>query len=202
MSFIKKFELSVALALTICISFSIVSFADISQKIRSEVLRLHIIANSDSAFDQNLKLAVRDALLLSGEDIFDGSVNIENAAQKILPRIDDLTEVAKEIVAEHGADYDVKIQLSEEYFTTRTYNTVTLPAGEYLALRVVIGKGDGHNWWCVMFPPMCLSAADEKETLNSVLNTEEINLVNKNPKYEPRFKIIEIYESLKHHFNK
>lgn len=202
MSLIKKIEISIAIALIICTTFSIISFAKTSQKVRSEVLRLHIIANSDSAFDQNLKLAVRDALLLAGEDVFDGSVNIENATQKILPKIEDLTKVAKEIITAHGADYNVKIQLSEEYFTTRTYDSVTLPAGEYLALRVIIGKGEGHNWWCVMFPPMCLSAADEKEILNDVLSSDEIDLVNKNPKFEPRFKIIEIYESLKSHFNK
>lgn len=202
MSLIKKIEISIAIALIFCTTFSIFSFARTSQKVRSEVLRLHIIANSDSAFDQNLKLAVRDALLLAGEDVFDGSVNIENATQKIAPKIDDLTKVAKEIITAHGTDYDVKIQLSEEYFTTRTYNSVTLPAGEYLALRVIIGKGEGHNWWCVMFPPMCLSAADEKETLNDVLGSDEIDLVNKNPKFEPRFKIIEIYESIKSHFNK
>ncbi len=197
MSFIKKTEISVAVALIITVIFSIISFARTSDNIRHEVLRLHVIANSDSVVDQNLKLAVRDAILLEGSDIFDGSVNIENATEKISPKISTLIETAKEIISSRGFDYDVKITLSEEYFNTRTYETVTLPAGEYLALRVVIGKGEGHNWWCVMFPPMCLSAANETNELGKVLNDDEVRLVEKSPKYEPRFKIIEIYEAIK-----
>lgn len=197
MTFVKKIEISVSIALIICVIFSIVSFAQTSEKVRSEVLRLHIIANSDSALDQNLKLAVRDAILEAGAEIFDGSVTIDNATEKVLPEIERLTGVAKEVVIQRGLDYDIKIVLNKEYFTTRTYETVTLPAGEYLALRVIIGKGEGHNWWCVMFPPMCLSAANENDVLGEVLNEDELNLVNKNPKYEPRFKIIEVYENLK-----
>ena len=96
-----------------------------------------------------------------------------------------------------GFDYDVKISLSNEYFTTKTYETVTLPAGKYLALRVVIGSGEGHNWWCVMFPPMCVPAADKKDEIENVFSEKEIKLVESKPKYEPRFKVVEIYEQLK-----
>ena len=97
-----------------------------------------------------------------------------------------------------GFDYDVKISLSNEYFTTRTYETVTLPAGKYLALRVVIGSGEGHNWWCVMFPPMCVPAADKKDEIEKcILREGNKKLVESKPKYEPRFKVVEIYEQLK-----
>ncbi len=197
MSFLKKAEISVAIALVFSVIFSILSFAQTSSQVRKEVLRLHVIANSDSSADQNLKISVRDVILAEGAEIFDGSVNIENAAEKILPKIDLLTEAAERLIDERGFDYSVKISLEKEYFTTRTYETVTLPAGEYLALRVVIGEGNGHNWWCVMFPPMCISAADETDELNNVLSNNELKLVEKNPKFEPRFKIIEVYESLK-----
>jgi stage II sporulation protein R len=197
MSVYKKIEISVCLGLIISIAFSICSFAKTSDNIRREVLRLHVIANSDSAVDQNLKLRVRNAVLEAGADIFDGSVNVENAVEKITPEISYLEDVAQKTIEESGLNYNVKITIDKEFFTTRTYETVTLPAGDYLALRVVIGSGNGHNWWCVMFPPMCISAADKDEEISQVFNSDEVSLVKSNPKYEPRFKIIEIYQKLK-----
>ncbi len=201
MFFIKKLETAIIISLLISILFSIFSFAETSDEIRGEILRLHVIANSNSVSDQNLKLAVRDAVLDKGAEIFDGSVNIKNASEKILPKLDLLTQTAKSVISSRGYDYDVKISLSNEYFTTRTYENITLPAGKYLALRIVIGEGEGKNWWCVMFPPMCLSAANEADVLKGVLNDNELNLLQKNPKFEPRFKIIEIYESIKYKFS-
>ena len=197
MSFKKKIELSVCFAILISIIFSIASFANTSESVRNQVLRLHVLANSDSAEDQELKLKVRDAVLNAGCDIFDGSTDVNNARLKIEPYSDFLINVAEKVIKDNGYDYDVKIYLCNEYFTTRTYETVTLPAGEYLALKVIIGEGKGHNWWCVMFPPMCISAADEEIEMKNVLNADEISLIKKNPSFEPRFKIIEIFESLK-----
>ena len=197
MSLSKKIRISLSVGIVVAIVFSIFSFAKTSEEIRSDVLRLHVIANSDSSVDQNLKLRLRDHILQEGKDIFDGSVNVENAVQKIEPRIGELEKSAESFVKSAGFDYKVKIALSEEYFTTRTYETVTLPAGKYLALRVVIGSGSGHNWWCVMFPPMCVPAADKKDEIENVFTDDEIKLVESKPKYEPRFKIIEIYEQIK-----
>lgn len=197
MSLSKKIRISLSVGIVVAIVFSIFSFAKTSDEIRSDVLRLHVIANSDSSVDQNLKLRLRDHILQEGKDILDGSVNVENAVQKIEPRIGELEKSAESFVKSAGFDYKVKITLSEEYFTTRTYETVTLPAGKYLALRVVIGSGSGHNWWCVMFPPMCVPAADKKDEIENVFTDDEIKLVESKPKYEPRFKIIEIYEQIK-----
>ena len=185
----------------VAIIFSICSFAKTSQEIRSDVLRLHVIANSDSSVDQNLKIRLRDFLLEEGRRIFDGSVNVENAVEKIEPQIPALEKSAKEFIQASGFDYDVKISLSREYFTTRTYETVTLPAGRYLALRVVIGAGEGHNWWCVMFPPMCVPAADKKDEIENVFTEDEIKLVESSPKYEIRFKVVEICEEIKESLN-
>ena len=197
MSLSKKIKISIAVGLTVAIIFSICSFAKTSEEIRSDVLRLHVIANSDSSVDQNLKLRLRDYILQEGKDVFDGSVNVNNAVAKLEPRIGELEESANEFVKNSGFDYSVKITLSNEYFTTRTYDTVTLPAGKYLALRAVIGSGEGHNWWCVMFPPMCVPAADKKDEIENVFSEKEIKLVESKPKYEPRFKVIEIYEEIK-----
>lgn len=197
MSLSKKIKISVTVGIVVAILFSICSFAKTSEEIRSDVLRLHVIANSDTSIDQNLKLRLRDYILQKGKDIFNGSVNVENAVEKIEPVLPELEKSAKAFVNQAGFDYDVKISLSNEYFTTRTYETVTLPAGKYLALRVVIGSGEGHNWWCVMFPPMCVPAADKKDEIENVFSEKEIKLVESKPKYEPRFKVVEIYEQLK-----
>lgn len=197
MTFFQKIRISVSVALVISVIFSIVSFAKTSEEIRSEVLRIHVIAHSDSDFDQALKLKVRDAVLTEGADLFDGSVSVENAVEKITPNISRLEAVANEVIAENGADYQAKISLERTYFSTRTYENVTLPAGQYLAVRVVLGSGEGKNWWCVMFPPMCIPAAANREELSDVLSADGEKLVMKNPKYEPRFKIIEVYEKIK-----
>ena len=197
MSLSKKIKISVTVGIVVAILSSICSFAKTSEEIRSDVLRLHVIANSDTSVDQNLKLRLRDYILQEGKDIFNGSVNVENAVEKIEPVLPELEKSAKAFVNQAGFDYDVKISLSKEYFTTRTYETVTLPAGKYLALRVVIGSGEGHNWWCVMFPPLCVPAADTKDEIENVFSEKEIKLVESKPKYEPRFKVVEIYEQLK-----
>ena len=197
MSFSGKIRISIVIGIVTAVIFSICSFAKTSEEIRSDVLRLHVIANSDSSVDQNLKLRLRDYILEEGEDIFDGSVNVENAVKKIEPKLAELEKSAETFVKNAGFDYDVKITLSNEYFTTRTYESVTLPAGKYLALRVVIGSGEGHNWWCVMFPPMCVPAADKKDEIENVFTDKEIKLVESKPKYEPRFKVVEIYEHIR-----
>lgn len=197
MSLTKKIKISVTVGIVVAILSSICSFAKTSEEIRSDVLRLHVIANSDTSVDQNLKLRLRDYILQEGKDIFNGSINVENAVEKIEPVLPELEKSAKAFMNQAGFDYDVKISLSNEYFTTRTYETVTLPAGKYLALRVVIGSGEGHNWWCVMFPPMCVPAADKKDEIENVFSEKEIKLVESKPKYEPRFKVVEIYEQLK-----
>lgn len=201
MSFSKKIKISICVSMIVAIIFSICSFAKTSEQIRSDVLRLHVIANSDSNVDQNLKIRMRDFLLEEGKSIFDGSVNVENAVKKIEPQIPALEKSAKEFIRASGFDYDVKISLSREYFTTRTYETVTLPAGKYLALRVVIGSGEGHNWWCVMFPPMCVPAADKKDEIENIFTEDEIKLVESSPKYEIRFKVVEICEEIKESIN-
>lgn len=201
MSFSKKTKISICVSMIVAIIFSICSFAKTSEQIRSDVLRLHVIANSDSSVDQNLKIRLRDFLLEEGKSIFDGSINVENAVKKIEPQIPALEKSAKEFIRASGFDYDVKISLSREYFTTRTYETVTLPAGKYLALRVIIGSGEGHNWWCVMFPPMCVPAADKKDEIENIFTEDEIKLVESSPKYEIRFKLVEICEGIKESLN-
>ncbi|MBE6784052.1 MAG: stage II sporulation protein R [Ruminococcaceae bacterium] len=196
---IKLIEISLFAGLLIAIVFSVTGFASTCEEIRGDVLRLHVIANSDSQADQQLKLKVRDAVLKAGKNIFDGSVTRENAEEKIKAEEETLEAVAKKVIEENGFDYDVDITVTEEYFNTRTYENVTLPAGKYMAVRVLIGESIGKNWWCVMFPPLCIPAS--QTDINMYLDEKEVKLVETNPKYEPRFKIVEIYESIKNYFN-
>ena len=188
-------ELAALTAFIIACVSSTMSFASACKDIRSSVLRMHVIANSDSAEDQALKLKVRDAVLEAGIEYFDNSESAAEAEKKLVLVKDELEAIAKKTVMDNGYDYDVKVNIGNAYFPTKTYDgEVTFPAGEYEAVNVVIGSGNGHNWWCVMFPPMCLPAAESDVELDEVLSRDEYEIVKSNPKFEPRFKIIEWYE--------
>lgn len=198
---IRKIEISVLCGLIIAFALSVVSFESECEGIRNSVLRMHVIANSDSEEDQQLKLKVRDVVLQAGSEYFDGSVTAAQAQEKLTPAKDALEQAARQVIAENGFDYDVTVTIGKEFFTTRTYeNELTLPAGRYEAVKVTIGEGAGHNWWCVMFPPMCLPAAESETELSQVLTDDEISVVQSSPKLEPRFKIIEIYEKISEKF--
>lgn len=196
----RLFQISLLAGFLFTIVFSISGFAKTCDEIRNDVLRLHVLANSDSEEDQQLKLKVRDAILTAGKNIFDGSLTKENAEEKIENEKEKLIETAKKVIRENGFDYPVEITVTDEFFTTRTYENVTLPAGKYKAVRVLIGESVGKNWWCVMFPPLCIPAS--QPDINLFFNEDEVKLIESDPRYEPRFKIIEIYESIKNRFDK
>ena len=133
--------------------------------LEQKVIRLHVIANSDSEADQALKLRVRDRVLVLAEDILRQSGDMEEARQRLTEALPRLQQTAAEEIAAQGSRYTVSARLEETEFPTREYDGFALPSGEYLALRVVIGEGAGKNWWCVVFPPLCTTAAcDFQET--------------------------------------
>ena len=185
----------VAVIIVVVITVSVVSFATDCAEVRRDVLRLHVVADSDSERDQQLKLMVRDAVLEKGGELFDGTVTADEAEKIITPRIDELKAVAEAVLRENGCDYKVEITVGEEYFATRCYEDFTMPAGVYTAVRVNIGSAEGQNWWCVMFPPLCLPAASADA--DAFFTEDEMKIVSSSPKYEPRFKIVEWYESVK-----
>ncbi len=194
---ILRIEISVLIALVICCATSINTFSKQCDSIRDKMLRMHVIANSDSKEDQELKLKVRDAVLEAGKELFDGSVTSKDAEKILVPHLKDLEQVALETIKNEGFDYSVKITVGEEYFKTRIYdNSVTLPAGYYTAVKVVIGEGAGQNWWCVMFPPMCLPAANSQCEISDVLTVDETDIVTNSEKYKFKFKIVEFLEDL------
>ena len=193
----RKLELSLFCGLLIAVLLSITSFGASCGNIRKEVLRMHIIANSDSAEDQAVKLKVRDAVLEAGKDLFDGSLTADEAENVLASDKQALQNAAETVLRENGFSYGVCVEIGRDFFNTRTYDgKVTLPAGEYEAVRVILGEGKGQNWWCVMFPPLCLPAAEAQADIGDVLPENEAEITVRNPRYEARFKIIEIFEKL------
>lgn len=190
-------ELSVIFAFLLTVIISLCSFESSCRQISSQVLRLHVIANSDSRDDQDLKLRVRDRILACCEDILKNADEKSTAERKIADNLNELRLAAQEEIRKNGYSYPVRLELAETDFPTRTYGNVTLPAGKYNAVRVIIGSGKGKNWWCVMFPPLCLSAAKKQTGLSDVLNSQELALTESDPKYEVRFWFIEKLEQLK-----
>jgi len=172
-------------------------FTDTCRQICSGVLRLHVIANSDSDADQALKLKVRDAILSKGSELFDGSITADNAEQKLSSKIGSLEDEANRVISENGFDYRAKVKIGEEYFPVREYENFTLPSGRYMSLTVTLGQGGGHNWWCVMFPPLCLPAAENRdEVYDAVFSSDETEIIEHRQKYKIKFKILEWTDEL------
>lgn len=167
--------------------------------IYDEVLRLHVIANSDSDADQELKLLVRDAILEETQKILK-NVKSREEAEKIISEHSALLEnIALETVRKNRFDYSVALKLGKEKYPTKNYESCAFPSGEYLSLRIKIGEASGENWWCVLFPPLCLSAATDKDAFTSVGITDsqyQIITETDNPKYKIRFKLLESFEQL------
>ena len=137
------------------------------------------------------------AVLEAGGALFDGTMTVEDAQQVLQSDIDRLQNAAEDVLAENGMDYGVTVEIGQDFFATRTYDdAVTLPAGVYTAVRVILGNGEGQNWWCVMFPPLCLPAAEGEVTLDDALTEEEEDVVTRSPRFEARFKIVELFEKI------
>lgn len=196
---IKEKAMISGFLVSILISFT--GFSGKCQKISEKVLRLHVLANSDSEEDQNLKLKVRDRVIRSCGDRLSSSRNLEEAIQVANVNVPFIVEEAKKEIFSNGYNYDVKTEIVRMHFNTRNYGEVVLPAGKYYAVRVTIGRGKGKNWWCVMFPPMCLPAAQEKKGLGDVLNPDEVDVVQGGRKYEVKFKLVEIFEGVREWFS-
>ncbi len=173
----------------------------IQGNISSGIVRLHIIANSDKECDQNIKLKVRDAIINAQKEIFpQGIKNTLNKEEK-----EKLINKSTEVLIEEGVDYGISVTTGRFYFPTKKYENITLPAGEYDAVRVVLGEGSGQNWWCVMYPPLCfndsaIGQADKKslDILKGSMNSFEYNIISEESiKTVPAFKLVEIWHNTK-----
>lgn len=170
-----------------------------SESINEKVFRLHILANSNSADDQALKLKVRDRVMEVSKDIFKDCRSVEEASAAAERYKNELNQTVQSVIREYGYTYPSVVYTAKEFFDIREYDTFTLPAGIYDCLKIDIGEGQGKNWWCVLFPSVCLSGCTED--LEETLSPDEMEMVQ-NEKYIVRFKAAEIYERIKYKLKK
>lgn len=192
----KKFKIFVPIFLAITIVYTSLSgLTSTAENISDKVLRLHILANSDSSEDQSIKLQLRDYFLENSRDIFTGD-NIEENIEIADNNIDYIQKLCNDYLEQYNQS--ASVSLTNEYFSTRVYDDFTLPAGNYNTIKIEIGEGRGHNWWCIVFPSVCLSSCSA--TMDEYLTDDELELVNSG--YSPKFKVIEIYEQIKDRLKK
>jgi stage II sporulation protein R len=215
MKLFKNFKYSTKLKQILVILFLLTLFTfvnaisyvnAVSEDIANSVFRLHVIANSDSKEDQDLKLKVRDELLSYMNVLSKNCSSKEEVIQIANSHQEELKEIAQQVIQKNGFDYEVDIQIGSATFPTKTYGDISFPAGNYDALKVKIGKANGQNWWCVMFPPLCfvdvssgIVPDSSKEELKENLNEEEYNLISENNNQEInfKFKLVEFFQNLK-----
>ncbi|MDR1669661.1 MAG: stage II sporulation protein R [Oscillospiraceae bacterium] len=194
----KLWEIALCIGLVLAFTVSVLA-AD--SGLSDKLIRLHVVGASDSEEDQALKLLVRDETLALTEDALAGAGVAGEAEEVIRANIPMLTERLNLFLRERGSGQTVTVTLGREAFPTREYSTFSLPAGPYTALRVVLGEGNGKNWWCVVFPPLCASAAIETlpgQSKAAGLTDDDISLITKDgEKYEIRFKLAEWFGNLK-----
>lgn len=205
----KQFKSWIILIILICIYtfFCAYSYVQaVSSDLKSSVFRLHVIANSDSDEDQELKYIVRDNLLDYMNEICADCTTKEEAIKIANNNLNSFEKIAKDTVKNEGYSYDVNVEIGEFEFPTKSYGDISLPAGIYDALEVKIGNANGHNWWCVMFPPLCfidISSGtvpeSSKEVLKDELSEEEFALVSNdsNSDINFKFKLLEIFSNSK-----
>ena len=181
--------------LFIACALSWLAAAGPAEQLPENILRLHILANSDSEADQALKLKVRDAVLTEAARWCRGAGSLYEANAAVCTHLEGIAQAAGDVVKENGFTDAVTVTVTDEFFHTRKYEDFTLPAGRYRTLRVVIGEGSGHNWWCVVFPALCLPAAQGEDVL-AELPPEQREAV-RDKGLQVSFKLVELYEELK-----
>lgn len=196
----KLFIKSVCIAFILTVIYSVIPFQAECKDISNEVFRIHILANSDSSQDQALKLKVRDKVLVYSKKLFEKAKNKEDAEKVISQNLQSICNVAYKEVVDEGFTYNVKAEITNMYFTTRYYKNYTMPSGMYDALRITIGSGKGHNWWCVMYPSICISSAQEQdEKAKQTFDDNQYNIVKGNDCLY-KFKVVEIFEKITSYF--
>ncbi|MBQ3265880.1 MAG: stage II sporulation protein R [Ruminococcus sp.] len=194
----KKYIHLLVLAVIIAGMLLCLPFFDSCEELTEDVLRVHILANSDSAADQSLKLSVRDRVVTECSAYYDGCSGKEEALAITRAHLTEIEKLASDEICRHGFRYPVHAEVGEMYFDTRYYDDFTMPAGRYDALRVTIGDGEGQNWWCVMYPSLCVGAASKQE-MEDDLDDGEYRVVTSD-RYDFRFKLVEYWEELRSWF--
>ena len=199
------FQKLMALTVTLCTLFMVLSLLPIhgEDELYTNVLRLHVLANSDTEEDQALKLKVRDAVLQASEPILADCHSKEEAMRAVIAHLSILENAAQQAILAQGRNDSVHLELGEEVYPTRSYESFCFPSGSYTSLRIIIGEGEGQNWWCVLFPPMCLSAVtqandstQENAYISVGLTGEQYRMITQTDQstYTVRFRLLEVIE--------
>ena len=195
----KKLFVFLPLLLIFTLLFGSLSYTnDASNDISTKVLRMHVLANSNSINDQRLKIAVKNNILKSTQELFTDCDNLEKSIEIAQSNTELIKASAQEVIRKYNKNYDVKVYVDNEFFDVREYKDFTLPSGNYNTVKVVIGEGKGKNWWCVMYPAVCISACSDD--FDKALTKEEKKLIT-SKKYIPKFKILEIINKIKNKIN-
>ena len=195
----KKLFVFLPLLLIFTLLFGSLSYTnDASNDISTKVLRMHVLANSNSIEDQKLKIAVKNNILKSTQELFTDCDNLEESIEIAQSNTELIKASAQEVIKKYNKNYDVKVYVDNEFFDVREYKDFTLPSGNYNTVKVVIGEGKGKNWWCVMYPAVCISACSDD--FDKALTKEEKKLIT-SKKYIPKFKILEIINKIKNKIN-
>ena len=200
---LKIWEIALLLGVAVCL-LSGARALHTQDELADKVVRLHVLANSDSEEDQALKLQVRDAVLDRAEDLLAQPSSRAEAEGKLRGQLLEFERLAEAVVREAGDDYEVTAELTDTEFPTREYEDFTLPAGEYLALRILIGDAAGRNWWCVVFPPLCTAASADvpASALAAGFTEDEVRLITEEDRgYVLKFKAVEFWETLREKWN-
>ena len=197
MIILKLFEKSLIVGFLLTFLFGLTRFANNCETLSDKVLRLHILANSDSLADQELKLKVRDEIIEKSGNFLNGATDKISAQNLTIDNLENFRRISQEVIQKQGFNYPVNVEVTNMYFPTRKYSDTTLPAGRYDALRILIGEGKGKNWWCVVFPQMCLGCAKNSATADNFLSDSEKNIICNGEKFEVKFKIVEWFYALK-----
>lgn len=171
-------------------------FAAACGQLPQDVVRLHVVANSNGAEDQAVKLLVRDAVLEEAARWYQGAGSMEEASSQLCTHLQSIAGAARQVLGEQGMGYSATAQMTEMYFPTRDYGDFRLPAGRYRTLRVTLGEGAGKNWWCVVFPSLCLPAATQEEALLTLPEGER-QVVEGGQGVQVKLKAVELWESLR-----
>lgn len=202
MSKSKAVVLSMGLAFFICMGIVAWRGEVQARAVSDGVLRFHVIANSDSDRDQQLKLKVRDGIAELTDKLFKDADSKEEASEIALQHKDEICKTAEDILRQNGDDSEVSMDVKRVFFPTKTYENITFPAGDYDAIQIKIGKAEGKNFWCVMFPALCVPSATghNEEMLGDVLTDDAVDLVTHPTTF--KFKIVELYHTVFHYFKK
>lgn len=192
-----------ACGFTLAVLCAMFPFAASCEALPENIIRLHIVANSNSAEDQAVKLLVRDAVLSESAKYYANAETMQQAVSELCVHLQSIEAAANAVLDENGFSDRAVAQVTDAYFSTRSYGSFALPAGKYRTLRIAIGEGRGKNWWCVVFPALCLPAANDNtdETL-SLLPESTRQLVENPQKHRVKFKAVELYEQVKKYFDR